>query len=140
MSEELSADEMLELQKFMNSAGNAPVADEKYGHHKFLHDVSIAPDTTKTGFLKDEEIGIPKNPIRTYKDISLDCNDIMVNPFFAQHFMNLSENVTSTSLSRGAKLITLAATSQRLIGEVGNKDKKENKGWFKKKGGEEQTE
>lgn len=130
MSEELTPEEQLELQKFMSA--NSPIPEEKYGHHKFLHDVSISPDTTKTGFLKDEEIGIPKNPIRTYKDTALDCSDIMVNDFFAKHFMGLSENVTATSLSRGAKLITLAGTQQRLVGDV-TKQPKSSKGLFKKK-------
>jgi len=56
----------------------------------------------------------------------------MVNSFFSQHFSNLSENITATSLSRNAKLITLAAIQRREIGDV-TKMKKDSKGLFKKK-------
>lgn len=128
---ELTKDEKAALGDYLGGYGT-PIQEEKHTVHKFLHDVAIAQDTTKVGFLKDEEIGIPKNPIRTHKSLALISDKIMDNPYFKDFFLCESEIVTSTSLSRDAKLLNTAVIQRRQIEDV-TKPKKQNKGWFKKK-------
>ncbi len=115
MEEELTIQEKEELAKILSTA---PVPDEKHTVFKFLSDVSKAKDTTKTGFLKDEEIGNPHNPTRAYKSAGLFAKDIMHNEALSNYFVNESEIVTSTSLSRNAMLLRLAITTQKQIADV----------------------
>jgi len=138
MADELTPAEQAELQQFLLQGPGAK-EEEKYSHHKFLHDVAESIDTTKTGFLTGEELGVPKHPTRTYKKIALICSDIMDIPYFATHFTNESEILTSTSLSKDAKLLSLAVIQRRQLEDVTRPKKKKAGGWFKKKG-EQQTE
>ncbi|MCK9371127.1 hypothetical protein M0R04_14540 [Candidatus Dojkabacteria bacterium] len=131
--EELTKDEIAELQSVL---GGAPRPDEKHNVHKFLDEVAKSDDTTKTGFLSIEELGKPINPARTHKRLALISKDILDNPYFTQHFLNEAEITTSTSLSKEAKLITLAVTTTKQIADI-TKVHKPNKGWFKKKEPEE---
>jgi len=133
MQEQLNAEELAELQKYI---GPSPVPDEKFTAHKFLHEVSISEDTTKTGFLSDIELGVPKNPLRTFKRISLICDDIMDNPYLKKHFLNEGEILTSSSLSKEAKLLELAVVQRRELADV-TKRKQKPKGFFKKREEEE---
>lgn len=135
---ELTPEEKKELEVYLKNHPSAPIPDEKQNVHKFLHDVAESFDTTKTGYLKEEEIGTPINPVRTLKGIALICEDIIDNPLFANHFKNEAEILTSTSLSKDAKLLELAVTTTRQIADVTKKSRKENKSWFKKKGGSEE--
>ncbi len=112
--------------------GTAPIADEKQNVHTFLFNVAKADDTTKLGNLSAEEVGVPKLPIRTYKDLALFCRDVGNMAYFHDYFMAKSEIVTSTSLSKDAKLINLAVINKKEISDV-TTPKVENKGWFKKK-------
>jgi len=130
--DDLTPAEQAELQQFLLQG--TPKEEEKYSHHKFLHDVAESIDTTKTGFLEAEEIGIPKYPVRTFKKIALICNDILDVPYFAAHFNNEAEIITSTSLSKNAKLISLAVIQRRQLEDVTKTKKKKAGGWFKKKG------
>jgi len=138
VTDELTPEEVVELQKYLGGGGS-PSPEEKHSVHKFLADVSTSDDTTKTGNLDKDEIGMPKNPVRTYKNISLICSDIMDNPYLRDHFTKEGEILTSTSLSKDAKLINLSVISRRQLEDV-TKPKKVNKGWFSKKdkGGGEQ--
>jgi len=126
----LTPEELAELQKFVGGA-TAPSPEEKHSIHKFLHEVSISDDTTKTGYLKEEEVGIPKNPLRTYKNLALISRDILDNEYFMNHFLAQGEILTSTSLSKDAKLLSLAVIQKRQLEDV-TKKRKSNKGWFKK--------
>lgn len=130
--EELTPEEMDELKRYFGSGSGAPHPEEKYSVHKFLSDVSTSDDTTKTGNLTEPELGIPINPVRTNKDLALISRDILNNDFFVNHFLAESEITTSTSLSKDAKLLSLAVTSTRQVADV-TKRHKPNKGWFKKK-------
>lgn len=109
--------------------GIAPVGEEKQNVHTFLHNVAVAKDTTKTGNLSEQETGTPKLPLRTHKELELFCRDIMNQKEFADYFKKKAEILTSTSLSKDAKLISLAVVQERKISSIAGVRKK-NKGWF----------
>lgn len=118
------------LAQLQAMAGTAPVPEEKHNAHTFLHAVATSDDTTKTGFLKEEEVGIPKLSIRTLKELGLYSKVVALDDDWSDYFDKRSEILTSTSLSKDAKLIELAVVQRR---EVANTTKrpKENKGWFR---------
>ena len=113
--EELTIQEKEELAKILSAA---PVPDEKHTVFTFLDNVAKAKDTTKSGFLKDDEIGMLRNPTRAYKEAALFAREVMHNPSLAKFFESESEIVTSTSLSRNAMLLRLAITTQKQIADV----------------------
>ena len=126
----LTPEEQEELKQLLG--GTAPVADEKHNVHTFISKVLVAKDTTKVGNLKEEEIGMMRNPVRSYKEMQLFANSVMHSPQLADYFGNESEITTSTSLSRQAALLKFATTSTRQIGDI-TKARKESSSWFKKK-------
>ena len=129
MSDVLADDEAREAIKDM--IGFAPQPEEKHNVHVFLNKVAESRDTTKVGFLKDEEVGFPQHPVRMYKGLALHAGMIMDNPDLAEYFHGESEVITAPSLSREGFLVKQATVTRRQIEDV-TKPKKENKGWFKK--------
>lgn len=123
-------------QKVSQLLGATPVPDEKLNVHTFLHNVATAEDTTKLGYLivnKDvNELGVPRFPLRTLKELELYCIDIANMDYYASYFKKKAEILTATSLSRDAKLLTLAVLQKREIADT-TKNLKVNKSWFKKK-------
>lgn len=112
--------------------GTAPLPEEKQNVHTFLHNVAIAKDTTKLGYLTEEEIGLPNLSLRTYKELEVFCRTVLDKSVFADYYKAKGEVLTSTSLSKEAKLLSLAITTTRQVtGVTLEKSKKENKGWFK---------
>ena len=134
---QLSAEEQDALKQALGFG--APMPEEKHNVHQFLHNVAIAEDTTKLGYLKDEEIGVPKLPVRAFKDMALIADRIMGNDFLREYYLNKSENITSTSLSRDGFLVKLAVVQKRVI-EDATKKRKENKSWFKRKESSDDTD
>lgn len=130
VTDKLTPQEAQELQQYL-SAG-APAPDEKHNIHKFLSEVATSEDTTKTGYLDKEEVGTPTHPTRTYKSLALTADKIMGNSFLKDFFNAEAEILSSTSLSKDAKLLEVAITSTRQLGDV-TKKAKPNKGWFGKK-------
>lgn len=130
MSAELTPAEIKELQDAIY--GDAPTPTDKMSVHSFLDNVARAKDTTKLGYLKEEEIGMPQLPIRANKELALISEDIMQNNFISDYFKKEAEITTSTSLSRQGFLIKQATVSHRKIEDV-TKMPKEKSGWFKKK-------
>ena len=114
-TEELTIQEKEELAKILSGA---PVPDEKHSVFTFLDNVAKSKDTTKSGFLMDEEIGNLRNPIRAYKEAALFADAVMHNKELSKYFNAESEIVTSTSLSRNAMLLRLAITQQKQIADV----------------------
>jgi len=112
--------------------GQAPIGEERHNVHTFLFNVATAKDTTKLGFLNDEEIGKPKLPQRTLKELALFCKEIMNQKEFGEFFEKEAEILTSTSLSKNAKLLTSAILQKKEVADV-TEQRKENKGWFKPK-------
>lgn len=103
--------------------------------HSFLKDIVHSIDTTKTGYLKDEELGMPKLPVRTLKELSVFSKDVADFPEIGDYFDKISEKITSTSLSRDGILIKASITQKKEMADMTpSTEKKKNKGWFKKKG------
>ncbi len=114
--------------------GTAPLPEEKQNVHTFLHNVAIAKDTTKLGYLTEEEIGLPKLPLRTLKELAVFSDKVLNKSYYAEYFNAKAEILTATSLSKEAKLLSLAITTTRQVtGVPPEKPRKENKGWFKSK-------
>lgn len=145
MSEELSeedkqiVDEYLRNRTDNSASNNSPMPEEKHNVHLFLHKVATADDTTKLGNLGSEEVGMPRLTLRAYKDLSLIADTIMDNKFISKYYKDNAEILTSTSLSKDAKLVSLAVLQKRQIEDV-TKPKKENRGWFKKEENNQQNE
>ncbi len=131
MEEELTPEEQQLLQEAMHSYG-APQPDEKHNVHTFLNKVATSMDTTKTGNLKDEEIGFTPYSLRTYKQLSLVSDKLCNDDIWAEYFKAKGEILTATSLSKDAKLISLAVLQRRELADV-TKNRKPNSGWFSKK-------
>jgi hypothetical protein len=130
MVENLTPQEEAELAQYLT--GSTPVPEEKHNIHKFLHDVSISDDTTKTGFLSEDELGTPEFPVRSSKNLALFCNKIADMPYFSEYFLAEAEIVTATSLSKKGKLLDTAVVSRRQLEDV-TKPKKRKGGLFGKK-------
>lgn len=132
----LTPEEQIEIENYLRGGipSQGGSVDDKHNLHKFLHDVVIAPDTTKLGNLKEEEVGLPKLPIRTLKELALFCNDVANMDYFGDYLNKEAEILTSTSLSKDAKLLELSVVQRRELGDITRKkSSKPNKGWFKKK-------
>jgi len=112
----------------------------KQNMHTFFSKVIASDDTTKTGNLSQEELGTPKLPLRTYKELELFCEDIADDEPFAEYFRKMGEIQTSTSLSKDALLLKLAVTMKKELADVTPKQTKKNRGWFKSKGAEPQND
>jgi hypothetical protein len=128
--ENLTPEEEAELKQLLGGA--SPVPDEKHNVHTFISNVFKSKDTTKVGNLKEEEIGMMRNPVRAYKEGAIFAKDIMHCHQLSEYFLQEAEVTTSTSLSRNAALLRFATTTTRQIGDV-TKTKTQNKSWFKSK-------
>ena len=110
----------------------SPQPEEKHNIHKFLNEVSKSKDTTKTGFLTDIELGTTPYAERTYKNLELQSKELCNDDLWSKYFAQKAEILTATSLSRNAKLLSLAVLQRRELADM-TEVKKENKGWFKGK-------
>jgi len=131
VDEDLTPAEQEQLQELMKVYGS-PTPEEKHNQHIFLSKVASSEDTTKTGNLRDEEIGYTRFSIRSYKEMALASKRLMLNDVWADYFQAKGEILTSTSLARQGFLTNLAVIQRRQIEDM-NKVIKENKGWFRKK-------
>ena len=127
MSEQQIAERLASL------VGTTPQPDEKQNVHTFLHNVATSDDTTKTGFLSTEELGVPHLPERTLKELALFCNEVANMDYYGDYLLKKAEILTSTSLSKDAKLISLAVLQKRQIEDVTKSQRKPSSSWFKKK-------
>jgi len=129
--EELSEQEIAE--RIAGQIGTTPTPEEKQNVHTFLHNVATSKNTTKTGYLDTTEIGNPRLPVRTYLDLALFCDEIADMDYYASYFRKKSEIITSSSLSKDAKLLNLAVLQKREVADVTPINRKPNRGWFKRK-------
>jgi len=109
---------------------NAPVAEEKQNIHTFLAKVSTSKDTTKTGYLSDIELGVTPYSERTYKNLALMSGELCNDELWQKYFNQKAEILTATSLSRNAKLLSLAVLQKKELADVTDINKKPNKGQF----------
>ena len=77
----------------------------------FFRDIVKAEDTTKTGNLTLEELGEPKLPVRSIKELELFSKDICTDEGWETYFKKLAEIQTSTSLSKDGLFIKLSDIS-----------------------------
>ena len=109
----------------------------KQNLHTFFSKIIASNETTKTGNLNKDELGMSKLPLRTYKELELFCKDIANDNSFAEYFKKMAEVQTSTSLSKDAKLLELSVTMKKELADVTKHKSSSNKGWFKKDSGEQ---
>ncbi len=102
-----------------------------YNAPKFLHDVAESKDTTKTGNVTEEELGIAPFTVRMLKDVQTYCM-MMGLKYHANYFGDKSEIITASSLSKEGFLDKLVISTKQELQAI-TKSRKENKGWFKKK-------
>lgn len=130
---QLSPEEEQAIAEAIKNYG-APQPDEKHNIHTFLNTVSKSKDTTKTGFLSNEELGVTPYSERTYKNIELMSRKLCVDDMWADFYKDKAEILTATSLSRNAKLLNLAVLQKKELADVTEDiNRKPNKGWFKSK-------
>jgi len=98
---------------------------EKESIHGVFNNIIKSKDTTKTGNLSIDELGNPKLPVRTYKELALFCEDIYTDKDWSRYFSAMSEIVTSTSLSKEALLLRLLVTQKKELADTSEKTKKE---------------
>jgi hypothetical protein len=134
MADDMSDEEL--STKLSQLIGTTPIPEEKINVHTFLHNVATSEDTTKLGYLivdKDiNELGVPRFPMRTLLELELYCREVANMDYYADYFKKKAEILTASSLSRDAKLITLAVMQKREIADT-TKVRKKNSSWFKKK-------
>ena len=107
-------------------------SEQKSNLHSFFTKVIQDTSTTKTGNLSEDELGVPKIPVRSMKELELFSKDIYMDDSWADYFNKMAEIQTSTSLSKEGFLLKLSVTSKKELADVTPKRKK-NTGWFKKK-------
>jgi hypothetical protein len=97
----------------------------------FFKDVVMSVDTTKTGNLSQEELGVSQLPFRTYKELELFCRDVWGDEKFANFFKKMGEIQVASSLSKEALLMKLVVTKKSEVSDM--TPRKKNKSWYKKK-------
>lgn len=131
MEEEYNEAETLEaLQALANTTG---LAKENLNTHTFLNAVATSEDTIKVGNLTAEEVGIPKLSVRTLKELELYSRDIGGDEDWGDFFQKRAEILTSTSLSKEAKLLDLSVVNRVETANTTKQPRKINKSWFKSK-------
>lgn len=113
--------------------GAAPIPEQEKGTHAFLKHIASAKSTTRTGFLTEEELGLPKLPERTLKELALFCQDVASEKEIGEYFEKKAEILTATSLSKEGFLAKLAVITRRETSNILRTPAKKNKGWFGKK-------
>lgn len=129
VTESLTPAEQVELAQFLSAA---PMPEEKHSVHSFLHKVATSEDTTKLGYLSEEELGMPKLPLRTHKELAVFSKEVCGLDIFSDYFNKIGEITTSTSLSKNAKLLELAVINRRQLEDV-TKKPRAKRGFFKKR-------
>lgn len=107
-------------------------AESKMTIPNFFNNVVKTTDSTKVGNLTDDELGKSKLPVRTYKELALFSTDVANETNWGNYFTKMAEIQNATSLSRGALLLRLAVTIKKELADT-TKERKANRGWFKKK-------
>ena len=133
MSEEpeLTEEEMKEMEDVIS--GSYPKEEEKQNIFTYFKKIIEDKFNVKTANVTDEELGMATIPVRTNLQLSLYCKQMGMKGF-SDYFLDESQIILGTSLSREGFLNKLAVTQKRESEfKTGTKPHRENKGWFKKK-------
>ena len=106
--------------------------------HSFFTNIIKSDDTTKTGNLTQEELGMPKVPFRTFKQLELFCGDVYKDDEWASYFKKLGEIHTASSLSKDALLMKLSVTQKKELSDITPRSKKKRSGLFKSRKSEDE--
>jgi hypothetical protein len=131
---QLNEDEKRALTEYLGYGAQIP--EEKNTLHTFLFRIATSDDTTKTGYLKEEELGTPEFSVRSNKSFALWSDKVIRNTYLKEFFEKDSEDTTSTSLSRDGFLDKLAVLTRKELADT-TKKQAVNKGWFRRKQPEE---
>lgn len=112
-------------------------AESKSNVHQFFTKIVQNPDTTKTGNLTIEELGMPNLPLRSLKELEIFSKKVWSNTKWEEYFKDIAESVTASSLSKDAILIKLSVTQKRELADMTPR-RKPNRGWFRRREPEEQ--
>lgn len=105
-------------------------AESRQNVHTFFTNIIKSDDTTKTGNLTQEELGLPKVPFRTFKQLALFSKEIYEDKEWEDYFRELAEIHTASSLSKDGFLVKLSVTQKKELSDMTPKQRKKNKGWF----------
>lgn len=114
-----------ELKEFIRG-----LSDEK-GIDTFFLEIIRADDTRKIGNLTEDELGIPRLPVRTLIELSDICALIPSMSSFTKSFKTQAENILATSLSKEGFLIKARITQKKEF--LDKKRKRTKRGLFGKK-------
>jgi hypothetical protein len=131
MSEEEGQALTLDEQVIVESALRKMEMEEKPSKHSFLVSVQTNASTTRTGNLKEDELGAPRLPFRTLKECELICRKLVGDELWAEFFMLDAENLTSSSLSKEGFLVNMASMERREFSDKTSR-RKSSSSWFKK--------
>lgn len=107
-------------------------AESKANHHSFFTKIIQEEDSTKVGNLAIEELGEPILEVRGMKDLEIFSKEVCEDKSWADYFKKQAEMVNATSLSKDGFLMKLSVTTTKNMADITPKEKKTNKGWFKK--------
>lgn len=113
------------------------ISEGRQNLHSFFTKVIKSDSTTKVGNLSIEELGISKLPLRTYLELAVFSKEIVEDNEWSDYFKKMGEIQTASSLSKEGFLMKLAVTMKKELADVSPKSKGKNRGWFKKRSGEE---
>jgi hypothetical protein len=130
--ETVTPEEAARIEEALRSYGS-PVPDEKHNIHSFLHKINTSTDTTKTGFLTSDEVGLAKFPLRTYKEMELNSTTLCDDELLSEYMKQESEILTSTSLSKEGKFLNLAVEQRKEWRDTSRRNVTSNKSWFRSK-------
>ena len=94
------------------------IGEGKQNLHTFFTKVIQSASTTRVGNLNEVELGTSKLPLRTYKELSLFCEDIAGDIPFSEFFTKIGEIQTGTSLSKEGFLMKLSNTIKKELADV----------------------
>lgn len=126
----LSADE---LKTFLSDSGGYPEPPKRYNLLDFFKEVHNSEDNhhqiSKTGFLKEEELGRAVTPVRTYFSVAnyADSEDLSL---VAGYLRGKGINIVNTSLSRKGFFLNLSVTQKKESRTMGAPVRRVKEGMF----------
>lgn len=142
MAEEVTDEEIEKLEEDLkkleskDSSYGSPSASQKDNLFRFFRKILTTKDTTRIGNLKPEELGLSKLGVRHYQELA-NYAEVEGLDLVKDYFMNRSNIVTSTSMSKKGFWSQLFVTNIKKQETKTLEAAKEKKKWFgNKKEGE----